>query len=826
MRRSLSIAWACGATLVAGVARAEAIDVVPFASIDVGPRYSDQPRGFDELVAGPGAVRDGDPKTAWIVPGDAGAILLDWSGWGIAPFSIDALRVDLDPPDAALTIEGGADLGALGALSPTVARDGAGVTMTFAKAVRALRIAAPGGTKIASIRATASPGGTIDAPTATCDDAGVHLSFGAHRVLAAKVTRGAVSIVRRRLDGTPITDASVRFDPRPSTYSYTVTPLGSDAPAQTVSVTCTGAARARPTGGVHGVIEGFYGRPWTWDERAKVVRAMGALGMDTYFYAPKDDPQHRDSWRTPYDAAAIARFAALADLARTVGVNVVYGISPGQDIEPAKPADVDALVGKIAAMAKAGIRDAALLMDDLDAAAHPHGAALGAAHAALAATLLASMTARDPASRLWFVPTVYSGLAPKLAAEDAAYLGALSMLPAAVAFAWTGDGVFSQTLKLDDVTAFAAVASRAAHDVWIWDNYPVNDVALFRSLYARPITGRETLLPGSGGLVSNPMKHALASIPAIASYAELARDPAAYATARASGAPLGDADLALVLADADAPPRALADFFAELVHHDTIWPDDFASPGLTKAIASYRAAQPGSAMHAAALDLATRLARLAVADVDLRRDLDDQALSDEIDAYARVTAVAVRAALGAMTGDRAERLGDASSAAALRARAACDFAAADERTWRTIQRALAPLVTAAATNCDAGDALASPDARYARVGEAWRLQLADAQSDANAEWALVGPDGATIADGAIAWTPARLGRFRFVAIRAGDAGAAARAFDVVVVETIPEGSSASSGCGCVATGARAPLPALALPIALFVLRTFARRRRS
>ena len=28
-----------------------------------------------------------------------------------------------------------------------------------------------------------------------------------------------------------------------------------------------------------GVIEGFYGRPWTWHEREKVVLGMGALGL-------------------------------------------------------------------------------------------------------------------------------------------------------------------------------------------------------------------------------------------------------------------------------------------------------------------------------------------------------------------------------------------------------------------------------------------------------------------------------------------------------------------------------------------------------------------
>ena len=52
---------------------------------------------------------------------------------------------------------------------------------------------------------------------------------------------------------------------------------------------------------VSGIIEGFYGRPWTWDERAEVMRFCHDRGMRHYVYAPKDDPKHRAEWRSPYD---------------------------------------------------------------------------------------------------------------------------------------------------------------------------------------------------------------------------------------------------------------------------------------------------------------------------------------------------------------------------------------------------------------------------------------------------------------------------------------------------------------------------------------------
>ena len=51
-----------------------------------------------------------------------------------------------------------------------------------------------------------------------------------------------------------------------------------------------------------GVIEGFYGQPWTASERLQLFDWMVAWGLGTYFYAPKDDLHHRALWREPYSA--------------------------------------------------------------------------------------------------------------------------------------------------------------------------------------------------------------------------------------------------------------------------------------------------------------------------------------------------------------------------------------------------------------------------------------------------------------------------------------------------------------------------------------------
>jgi hyaluronoglucosaminidase len=652
-----------------------------------------------------------------------------------------------------------------------------------------------------------------------CDADGVHLPVAAEGHLGLRVTRlldggGSIDWVQRRIGTAPLLDATVRFGARPATYAYRVEPLAGGGPATSASVTCTGPAAARPPAGSSvGVVEGFYGRPWTWPEREKLVRAMGALGLRTYLYAPKNDPKHRDRWREPYDSQLIARFARLASLGTAVGVEVVYAVSPGADIDAGSTSDFEALEAKVEAMrAQAGIRDAALLMDDLDPAAHPHSRVLGEQHAALASKLLASMRGRDGAARLWFVPTVYAGLADKLPQADRDYLDALAAMPADIPIAWTGDAVFAKRIEVADATAFASLAGRAASGLWVWDNYPVNDIALFRRLFARPVEGRESLLPGVSALVSNPMRHALASIPAIASYAELAIDPAAYAADRASGKPLREAALALALADAEGFPGALEDLMRELVHHDTIWPGDPASAETTAAIGAYLAApQVGAGRRVAARALAERLARIAVVDVELRRGLADQALADELDAHARTAAGLARAALATMGAHRAALLGDAERERAARRRAACAASALNVTAWRSIHEALRDLLSSA----DAVDCAGEPDpfggASPVRTeaGRAWCVGLADALREPGAGWVVGSPSTASVTpQGKLCWTPDAPGRKRIVAFVAGDAGVSAEVYDLVVAsasvvpaEPGPVVESVGGGCGCGLVGA-------------------------
>ena len=81
-----------------------------------------------------------------------------------------------------------------------------------------------------------------------------------------------------------------------------------------------------------GVVEGFYGRPWTQHQRLRLLRQMSDWGLNTYFYAPKDDLKHRAIWRECYSDRELSPIAELIAVCNRNGLTFIYGLSPGLDI--------------------------------------------------------------------------------------------------------------------------------------------------------------------------------------------------------------------------------------------------------------------------------------------------------------------------------------------------------------------------------------------------------------------------------------------------------------------------------------------------------------
>ena len=99
------------------------------------------------------------------------------------------------------------------------------------------------------------------------------------------------------------------------------------------------------TGGfaVRGVIEGFYGRPWTQAQRLEMVGFLAARGMNTFVYAPKDDPLLRRDWRRPFGEHEHHDLAELRQACTEAGLRLLVCVSPGLTIRYADPGDVAVL---------------------------------------------------------------------------------------------------------------------------------------------------------------------------------------------------------------------------------------------------------------------------------------------------------------------------------------------------------------------------------------------------------------------------------------------------------------------------------------------------
>jgi beta-N-acetylglucosaminidase len=277
------------------------------------------------------------------------------------------------------------------------------------------------------------------------------------------------------------------------------------------------------TSGPVGVIEGFYGPPWSWDRRLEVAAWCAERGMHDYVYAPKDDPKHRHDWREPYDRDELAgfeHFAADGQLA------LGFAISPGLSIDCDSGDDRAALGAKVDQVVAVGAQRVVLALDDIPFGGGPQGEA----HARLTTWLREHL---DDRAHLSLVPTEYVGT------RSTPHLDALaSGVPDDVPIGWTGCAVVNDAITIADAQARAQ--SLGGRPPLLWDNYPVNDAVMGDRLFVGPIRGREAGLGRAcAGYLANPMEQARASKLPLASIAGLLRDEDPLEVWRTTAADLG-----------------------------------------------------------------------------------------------------------------------------------------------------------------------------------------------------------------------------------------------------------------------------------------------
>jgi hypothetical protein len=279
-----------------------------------------------------------------------------------------------------------------------------------------------------------------------------------------------------------------------------------------------GGAVPAPALAWRGLVEGFYGPPWSFGQRLDQLRFVARHGGNAYVYAPKDDPLHRAQWRRPYPPADRARIADLAAAAAGLGVRFVVALAPGLTMRYDDPAEQELLHVKIESLWSAGVRHFALLFDDIPGF-RADDRDLGAAHGTVAARLAdAVLIPRGAPTPLLVCPADYAGVAPSPYRD-----GLASTLPPDAVITWSGPGVVSAAVSAEDVSAALATYRRS---VLLWDNVPVNDFDRAR-LHLGPLRHRPAV-SRLAGLLANPMIEPVASRITLATALEYAAAPASY----------------------------------------------------------------------------------------------------------------------------------------------------------------------------------------------------------------------------------------------------------------------------------------------------------
>ncbi|CAN5871700.1 beta-N-acetylglucosaminidase domain-containing protein [soil metagenome] len=233
-----------------------------------------------------------------------------------------------------------------------------------------------------------------------------------------------------------------------------------------------------------GIIEGYYGRTWSWQERSDNVAFLAPHGFRFYLYAPKADPYLRRRWQESHPRDMADGLRALADSCRRANVRFGVGLSPYEIYLGFDDDARDALARKLEFLDDIGIQDLAILFDDM------RGDAPGTAEAQ--ADIVHWAAARTRADRIIVCPTYYSDdpvLDRVFGARPHRYVESFgALLDPAIHIFWTGEEVCSREISPGHLQR---VSEQLRRKPFLWDNYPVNDgQRMSRYLHLRGFTGR------------------------------------------------------------------------------------------------------------------------------------------------------------------------------------------------------------------------------------------------------------------------------------------------------------------------------------------------
>ncbi|HBT51428.1 MAG TPA: hypothetical protein DEA49_04870 [Petrotoga sp.] len=274
-----------------------------------------------------------------------------------------------------------------------------------------------------------------------------------------------------------------------------------------------------PSFKMRGIIEGFYGEPWSHQNRLDMINFCGRNKMNTYWYAPKDDPYHREKWREDYPEEEMEKIDELIKVSKGNFVDFVFCVSPGLSMKFSDQKEFDLLCKKYYEILSKGVKKFSILFDDIpeklnyEEDEREFEGNYGLAQIYIANKLYEFLKGKDSEASLYLCPTEY------WQEEDSMYRRTIKEhLNPEIPVIWTGKGVWSKRVTRKNADK---ILNQFGHDLILWDNYPVND-ADQGELFLAPLMNRENDLCISRvkGVISNPMNQPYASMLALQTIAD------------------------------------------------------------------------------------------------------------------------------------------------------------------------------------------------------------------------------------------------------------------------------------------------------------------
>lgn len=302
-----------------------------------------------------------------------------------------------------------------------------------------------------------------------------------------------------------------------------------------------------------GIIEGYYGVPYTADVTKDLFRFMAKYKMNTYMYGAKSDPYHSQRWGEAYPTEITEEqlrigyltqdmMKDIANVGHAMKVNFIWAIHPGMAFTDAKNDQVlGQIMHKFEDMHRLGIRQFGVFVDDVGVPNDDATLRLGADRLTELQRRIderwngPGIHPKDTVKPLHYVPQLYAF--SWVDAEQARrFFNSLSNVPEKVRIYITGAAVWTVPNSKD----LAVVKDYLGHDTSWWWNYPCNDNDVTK-LFVMDTYGNfhdekhivtlarlESKLEGTPTLIVNPMQQGEASKIAIFSAADYAWNNSAF----------------------------------------------------------------------------------------------------------------------------------------------------------------------------------------------------------------------------------------------------------------------------------------------------------